>query len=177
MSRAQSQPKTKTRASRQPADKAARRFLPIPQLTEKEQERFEAFIDRSPGLGPGGDCHEWRGALTGENYPSFALRGKTFHAHRVALRITLGEDFPDKLACHRCDHPRCVRAAHLFAGTAKENLDDARQKRRWNPPARKSASIDGQTSRTTPHAPAARHDGPRSNNSSGPGMRGNNGNR
>ena len=37
---------------------------------------------------------------------------------------------PQKNLCHKCDNPACVRISHLFEGTQKENVDDARSKGR-----------------------------------------------
>jgi hypothetical protein len=136
--------------------KTPRRFLPIPELTEAERERFESLIDRTPGYGPRGDCHRWKGAHTGESYPAVVVRGKTLHAHRVALRLAIGADFDDKLCCHVCDFPGCVNGQHLFAGTAKQNFDDMKTKGRWKPPARKGASTNGERNRHNSNAPDAR---------------------
>ena len=146
MSKRNSQPTTATKP---------RRFLEIPELTKAERERFDKLIDRAPGYGPNGDCWRWKGAHTGERYPAFQIRGRVYHAHRLALRLASGEDFPDRLACHKCDTPGCVRAEHLFAGTPKQNHDDMREKGRAKLPPRKGKSVDGER-RTNRNAPDAR---------------------
>lgn len=139
----------------QPTATKPRQFLPLPELTEAERARFDKLIDRTPGLGPTGDCWLWKGAHTGEGYPAFPLAGRIYHAHRLALRLALGDDFPDRLACHKCDTPGCVRAEHLFAGTPKQNHDDMKRKGRAKLPPQKGARVDGER-RTNRNAPDAR---------------------
>src|ERR1043165_4028348 len=53
-------------------------------------------------------------------------------APRLALELKLGRRLASKkiLACHTCDNPNCVNPAHLFEGTAKDNIQDASRKKR-----------------------------------------------
>lgn len=53
-------------------------------------------------------------------------------AHRASYRIFRGP-IPEGLSvCHTCDIPLCVRPNHLWTGTTKQNMVDAKSKGRLN---------------------------------------------
>jgi hypothetical protein len=87
------------------------------------KDLIEARSERIPETG----CWIWTGPLRGNGYGGF---GKKDYAHRAAYRAYHGK-IPDGLqVLHRCDVPLCVNPAHLFAGTQKQNVHDARIKGR-----------------------------------------------
>ncbi len=78
----------------------------------------------------------WKGAIGGKGYGNFSVPGdsgahmKTVYAHRYAFELWHGP-IPDGMsACHTCDTPLCVNPSHLWAGTAKDNAEDASVKGR-----------------------------------------------
>lgn len=87
-------------------------------------ERFWAKVDKS------GDCWLWTGHKGSSGYGIFWIQRRPTQAHRLAYELSIGPIPHGLFACHHCDNPPCVRPAHLFLGTAKDNYWDARTKGR-----------------------------------------------
>jgi len=90
-------------------------------------ERFWDKVEKTDG------CWLWRGCLSKKgNYGLFHYKRATHRAHRLIYEDLHG---PTSLGVlHNCDVPHCVRADHLFAGTAQQNTDDMLSKGRWRKP-------------------------------------------
>lgn len=86
-------------------------------------ERFWARVDRSAGPDA---CWPWTGPKNAQGYG--IVSGGT--ASRMALELTLGRRLAVRyeLACHHCDNPPCCNPAHLFAGSHRDNAQDALRK-------------------------------------------------
>ncbi len=94
--------------------------------TETDVKRFNAKV----AVTAPNDCHEWIAAKTSEGYGIFRFAGKNMTAQRFAWWISTGI-WPAKLmVCHSCDNKLCCNPAHLWLGTAKENMQDALAKGR-----------------------------------------------
>ncbi len=94
------------------------RYLPIPNLTDSDLQRFWDKVDIA---GPN-NCWEWTAAKT-RGYGRFRIKGKYYYAHRISYALENGgpENFH---VCHSCDNPPCVNPAHLWKGTQQDNVDD-----------------------------------------------------
>lgn len=80
--------------------------------------------------GDAGDCWEWTANRHQFGYGMFAVRNVPTTAMRVAWELTYGPIPSGLHVCHHCDNPPCCNPAHLFLGTAKDNLGDAARKGR-----------------------------------------------
>jgi hypothetical protein len=91
---------------------------------ESLSERFWAKVDRTD------ECWIWLGSKR-RDYGLTFDQGRHRPATQVAWELTYSEPFPTGMdACHTCDNPPCVRPDHIFPGTAKDNIQDAKRKGR-----------------------------------------------
>ena len=95
------------------------------------RRRFWSKVDTT------GDCWIWLAATARHGYGSIHIMvcGQLYilAAHRVAYLLANGTLGAASVMCHRCDQPRCVRPAHLWQGTQKDNARDRDAKGRCHP--------------------------------------------
>src|SRR5690606_21325717 len=102
-------------------------------------DRFMAKAEPVPESG----CWLWTGAVQCTGHGRFGTRdGTVQYAHRPAWRLHVGDIPAGHYVCHKCDTPLCVNPAHLFIGTATDNMRDASRKGRIVIPSRSFASDD-----------------------------------
>ena len=97
------------------------------------EERFWEKVDKTPGLGPNGDCWVWTKAKTSssKNYGQFYYDGDHILATHFAWFLKTGHlpSYKNKeIILHDCDYPPCVR--HIRIGTHQDNIDDMMAKGR-----------------------------------------------
>lgn len=87
--------------------------------------RFWAKVDKTPGLGPGGTCWEWKGSVHPvAGYGATTLKCRGIGTHRMSWLLCRGEIPSDLWVLHRCENPPCVNPDHLFLGTGGDNVRD-----------------------------------------------------
>ncbi len=84
-------------------------------LTPTEAERFWSKVERSDG------CWTWRGPIGGSGYGTFALRGTSSGAHRVAYLAITGDIADGLVLDHLCRNRPCVNPGHLEPVTPHVN--------------------------------------------------------
>ena len=99
-----------------------------------ESDRFWSKVDKSgpvpehmPHLGP---CWVWVASKATDGYGHVRHNRKFCPAHRVAFEFAVGPIPTGMLVCHHCDNKSCCNPAHLFLGTAEDNMRDMERKGR-----------------------------------------------
>ena len=76
-------------------------------------------------------CWLWIGSINSTGYGTVNLGVHTVGAHCYSWVITNGPIVKGLQVLHACDNPPCVNPAHLFLGTAIDNMRDCVAKHRW----------------------------------------------
>lgn len=100
----------------------------MPKLTTTApQFRFWDYVNQ----GEWWQCWEWQGARTSAGYGALGCgrRGASnVLAHRLSYEMHTDTIIPQGMdLCHSCNNRRCVNPAHLYVGTRKDNMQQAKR--------------------------------------------------
>lgn len=79
-----------------------------------------------------GNCWEWQKGKDDFGYGHFRnfLTGKMENAHRISYKTFKGNIPKGTFVCHSCDNAKCCNPEHLWLGSCKDNMQDAKKKER-----------------------------------------------
>jgi hypothetical protein len=86
------------------------------------------------------ECWIWTGAKSTQGYGLLRVDGKLRKSHRLSHIEFIGPIPKGMMICHKCDVPACINPGHLYAGTAKDNMQDRKQRTGYS----QSADLSGE---------------------------------
>lgn len=90
------------------------------------EEKFWQNVDQSGGPDA---CWEWQQHLE-NGYGRTSINRKQIGSHKVAWELVNGPMPEGLIACHTCDNRACCNPLHIYAGTSKDNAQDASRRKR-----------------------------------------------
>ena len=95
------------------------------------RERFNRNYEPDPNSG----CWLWTGTIIkGTGYGQIQVGKRAIGAHRFSWMLHCDEIPPGMSVLHKCDVRCCVNPAHLWIGTASDNMRDMIEKGRGRAP-------------------------------------------
>lgn len=82
---------------------------------------------------PNSGCLLWLGSVNKQGYGRVRVEGIVVRAHRASYELHKGKIPEGLFVCHTCDNPSCINPNHLYAGTRRQNTDDAVNRNRFKP--------------------------------------------
>lgn len=96
-------------------------------------EKNQSYVLDNVITVPESGCWLWNKSWMSTGYGQFQNKRKTYLAHRYSYEVFVS-GIPEGLCVlHKCDTRACVNPDHLFLGTKRDNIRDAKSKGRLNP--------------------------------------------
>jgi DNA invertase Pin-like site-specific DNA recombinase len=99
----------------------------MPKRYDRDKDRIlENILEDENG------CWIWQLGLDNYGYGMSRVNGKQDKAHRISYTVFVDEIPAGKSVLHMCDVRACVNYEHLYCGTQKDNMRDAKERGRLN---------------------------------------------
>lgn len=85
-------------------------------------------------------CWVWMKSRNVRGYGSMRVGKKLRPAHQLSYEIHIGPIPHGMFVCHHCDNPPCCNPAHLYAGSAADNVRDRHARNRHRQPMKLTRS-------------------------------------